>query len=130
MINKYKNANKDLKEFTAKKVKSGTAKNGAAYTVFTISDKINKPDGSSTYDYYSVFSWQEDLRLSDGDKVVFEEITAIEIKEDVYNGKTSIKKTIFADVKITQTNNPNKVEVVGESKDGDPFDSLGDNLPF
>lgn len=131
MINKYKNANKDLKEFTAKKVKSGTAKNGSQYTVFTIADKINKPDGSSTYDYYSVFSWQENLNLCDGDKVVLEEITAIEVKEDVYNGKTSIKKTIFADVKITQRANPNNVKIVGGNNDSDPFNGdSSDSLPF
>ena len=130
MVNKYRNANKDLKEYKATKVKSGTAKNGSPYTLFTIADKINKPDDTVAYDYYTVFSWQEDLRLADDDKIAFEEITAIEVKEDVYNGKTSLKKTIFADVKVTQTNSPNNVQVVGESKDGDPFDNLGDNLPF
>ena len=129
MINKYKNANKDLKEYKASKVKVGTAKNGKQYTVFTISDKINKPDGTSVYEYYSIFSWQEDLRLSDGDKIAFEEITALEVVEDEYNGKTYLKKTIFADVKITESTNPNKVEVVeGDKKD--PFDISDDNLPF
>lgn len=129
MINKYKNANNDLKEYKVSKVKSGTAKNGSNYTVFTIADRINKPDGTVGYDNYSVFSWQEDLRLSDGDKVAFEEITALEVKEDEYNGKTYLKKTIFADVKITESTNPNKVEVV-ESDDSNPFGGSGDNLPF
>lgn len=128
MINKYKNANNELKEYKVSKVKCGTAKNDKPYTVFTISDKITKPDGSSTFDYYSVFSWQEDLRLSDGDKIAFEEITALEVKEDEYNGKTYLKKTIFANVKITQSETPNKVDVV-ENDNKDPFGS-DDNLPF
>ena len=128
MINKYKNANNDLKEYKVSKVKCGTAKNDKPYTVFTVSDKVTSADGSSTFDYYSIFSWQEDLRLNDGDKITFEEITAVEVKEDEYNGKKYIKKTIFANVKITQSTSPNKVDVV-ESDDKDPFGG-DDNLPF
>lgn len=128
MINKYKNANNDLKEYKVSKVKCGTAKNDKPYTVFTISDKITKPDGSSAFDYYSVFSWQEDLKLLDGDKIAFEEITALEVKEDEYNGKTYLKKTIFASVKVTQSTSPNQVDIV-ENDNKDPFGS-DDNLPF
>lgn len=128
MINKYKNANNDLKEYKVSKVKTGVARNDKPYTVFTIADRINKPDGTVGYDNYSVFSWQEDLRLSDGDKIAFEEITALEVKEDEYNGKKYLKKTIFASVKITQSETPNKVDVV-ESDDKDPFDGSSE-LPF
>lgn len=130
MINKYKNANKDLKEYKVSKVKSGTAKNGSQYTIFTISDKINKADGSSTYEYYSVFSWQQDLRLNDGDKIVFEDITALEVVEEEYNGKKYLKRTVFADVKITVSANPNNVEVVGGDNNASFGDIDNDNLPF
>lgn len=127
MISKYKNANKELKEYKAKRVKQGTAKNGKPYTLFNVSDKITKEDGSAAYENYTVFSWQEGIKLADDDKVTFNDITALEVKEREYNGKTYIDKTIFADINVISAN-PNQVDVVGDLPD---FSEIGgDNLPF
>ena len=126
MINKYRNSNKDLKEYKIKKVKDGTAKNGSKYTMCQISDAKKRENGTYEYDNYTVFTWQ-DIVLYDGDKIVLEDIYAIEVAENEYNGKKYLKKTIFADIKVTAQANPNKVEVVGELPS---LDDLGDTLPF
>ena len=127
MIDKYRNANRDLKEYKVKNVKTGTSKNGKQYTMCNISDCKKKEDGSFEYDNYTLFVWQEDLNLEDGDKIVLEDITALEVVENEYQGKKYLKKTIFAEIKITVKANPNKVEVVGGN--ADPI-TLTDNLPF
>lgn len=127
MIDKYRNSNKDLKEYKVKDVKVGTAKSGKQYTMCKISDCKKKEDGTFEYDNYTLFIWQENLGLEDGDKIALEDITSIEVVENEYNGKKYLKKTIFAEVKITAKANPNKVEVVGGNTD--PMDNL-DILPF
>lgn len=126
MIDKYRNSNKDLKEYKVKNVKTGTSKNGKPYTKFDISDCKKKEDGSFQYFNYPIFVWKEDFNLEEGDKIVIEDITSFEFIEDEYNGKKYLKKTIFAEVKITVKANPNKVEVVGGGVD--PIDT--DILPF
>ena len=127
MINKYQANGKVLKEYKAKNVKTGTAKNGSTYTMCQISD-CKKIDDDFVYNNYSLFSWQEDLQLEDGDKIVIDEITALEVEETEYNGKQSVKKTIFADIHVTVPANPNKVEVVGDLPNLDDDSDLG--LPF
>lgn len=127
MINKYQSNGKVLKEYKAKNVKTGTAKNGSTYTMCQISD-CKKVDDDFVYNNYALFSWQEDLRLEDGDKIVIDEITALEVEETEYNGKSSVKKTIFADIHVTVPANPNKVEVVGELPSFD--DNASETLPF
>lgn len=127
MINKYKANSKDLKEYKVSKVKQGTAKNGSTYTMCQIADAKKKEDGSFSYDNYTVFSWQSDIRIEDGDKITINDITAIEVAENEYNGKKYLKKTIFADINVIPQN-PNKVEVVGDLPD---FNTIDDNsLPF
>ena len=128
MINKYKNQNKELKEYKVSRVKQGTAKNGCKYTMLQISDPKKQENGQYIYDYYGVFSWQQDLVVEDGDKIVFEDITAIEIVENEWNGKKTIKRTIFADVRVSSPATPNKVEVVGDLPDISAIDD--DILPF
>lgn len=127
MINKYRNANKDLKEYKVSRVKSGTSKNGAKYTVFQIADKIKKPDGTNAFDNYSIFTWQDDINLNENDKIAIVDITGLEVKQSEYNGKTYLDKTIFAEIKITESAQPNKVEVVGDVPN---FGNSSDDLPF
>jgi hypothetical protein len=129
MINKYTaGANKTPKEYKVKNCKTGTAKNGATYTMCNISDAKKKEGGGYEYDNYTVFTWQEDIKLEDNDKIVFEDIYALEVANNEYNGKTYLKKTIFADIKVTAQANPNKVEVVGDLPN---FDAISeDTLPF
>ena len=127
MINKYRNANKDLKEYKVSRVKSGNAKNGAKYTVFQIADKIKKADGTNAFDNYSIFTWQDDINLNENDKIAIVDITGLEVKQSEYNGKTYLDKTIFAEIKITESANPNKVEVVGDMPS---FGNNTDDLPF
>ena len=127
MINKYRNANKDLKEYKATRVKTGVAKNGANYTIFQISDTKKDENGKNIYDNYSVFSWQENLNLNENDKIAILDITGIEIKTNEFNNKTYIDKTLFAEIKITQQSSPNKVEVVGDMPN---FGNSSDSLPF
>lgn len=109
MINKYRNANKDLKEYKVSKVRTGTTKNGNPFTVFVIADS-QVVNGTRIYDNYSVFCW-ETLDLKDGDKIQLVDITALEVKQEEWQGKPQIKKTIFADVVVipaegsTGTNN-------------------------
>lgn len=129
MINKYQANGKDLKEYKAKNVKVGTAKNGKAYTMCQISDAKKQDDGTFEYDNYTLFSWQEDLRLEDGDRIVMDDITALEVVESEYNGKQYLKKTIFADIHVTVPVNPNKVEVVGDLPNLDDNDD-SNTLPF
>lgn len=128
MINKYIAGGKKLKEYKVKNCKQGTAKNGSTYTMCNIADSKKKEDGTYEYDNYTLFCWQEDLKLEDGDKIVLEDIYAIEISENEYNGKIYLKKTIFADIKVTVQVNPNKVEVVGDLPDFEPISD--DTLPF
>lgn len=116
MINKYKAGGKDLKDYKVKNVKTGTAKNGSKYTMCQITDAKKKENGTYEYDNYTVFTWQ-DIVLEDDDKIVLEDIYSIEVANTEYNGKTYLKKTLFADIKITAHANPNKVEVVGELPD-------------
>ena len=129
MINKYYNSNKDLKEYRASKVKTGIASNGKPYTVFSIADKIGENKGKGIYDNYSVFSWQDGIRLADGDKIVLEDIYALEVKEVEYNGQKRVNKTIFADIKVTKTSLPPKQpDVIGELPDLTSVEQ--DSLPF
>lgn len=129
MLNKYQFNGTDLKEYKVSRVKQNTAKNGKPYTVFQIADKIKQPDGTNKFDNYSIFSWQEDINLADGDKIVLTDIKALEVKEDTYQGKLQINKTVFADIKITQSNaTPKQPEVVDN---GLPFEPIDDSrLPF
>jgi hypothetical protein len=99
MINKYKNSNKELKQYKVSKVKSGTAKNGASFTVCTIADS-KKVGDQWAKEYYGVFSWQPNIDLKDGDFIELTDITALEVKKEEYNGEELIKKTIFADIKV------------------------------
>ena len=127
MINKYKAGGKDLKDYKVKNVKTGTAKNGNKYTMCQITDAKKRENGTYEYDNYTVFTWQ-DIVLEDDDKIVLEDIYAIEVANTEYNGKTYLKKTLFADIKITAHANPNKVEVVDN---GLPFEPIPDDtLPF
>lgn len=129
MLNKYQFNSTELKEYKVSRVKSGTAKNGKPYTVFQIADKIKQPDGTNKFDNYSIFSWQEDINLADGDKIVLTDIKALEVKEDTYQGKLQINKTVFADIKITQSNaTPKQPEVVDNGLGA--LEDLGDTLPF
>lgn len=129
MLNKYQFNSTELKEYKVSRVKQKTAKNGKSYTVFQIADKIKQPDGTNKFDNYSIFSWQEDINLADGDKIVLTDIKALEVKEDTYQGKLQINKTVFADIKITQSNaTPKQPEVVDN---GLPFEPIPDDvLPF
>ena len=128
MLSRYKNANKDLKEYRVSKVKAGTTRKGGEYTVFTIADSRLGDDGNRVYDNYTVFSWQKGLNLQEEDRVVLEDVSAIDVREEEYAGKKYIKKVLHADVRITQSANPNKVEVVGDLPDFDNIDP--DSLPF
>lgn len=126
MINKYKNDNGELKEYKAKKVKTGTAKNGKPFTVFQISD-AKQVDGKWQYDNYGVFSWQPNIKLADDDKITFEDIIALEVKEEEYNGTKSLKKTIFANINVISANPQQKqIEVFDNMQ---PIDET-DSLPF
>lgn len=128
MINKFKNANKEPKQYKVTKVKSGTAKNGKPYTMFTIADSTKTENGWNN-EYYQIFSWQPDLKLVDGDKIEILDIEALEVKESEYNGKPQIKKTIFADVKVIPANpQPPTTDVVDGLPDLAPIDD--DTLPF
>lgn len=113
MLNKYQFNSTELKEYKVSRVKSGTAKNGNTYTVFQIADKIKQPDGTNKFDNYSIFTWQDDINLADGDKIVLTDIKALEVKEGEWGGTKKIDKTVFADIKITQSNaTPKQPEIV------------------
>ena len=129
MINKYKNAQKEPKQYKATKIKTGTAKNGKPFTTFTISDSRKEGDNWIN-EYYQIFSWQPDIKIVDGDKIEILDIEALEVKETEYNGKPQIKKTIFADVKVIPANpQPPTTEVVDVLPDLAPIDDT-DGLPF
>lgn len=128
MINKYMANGKDLKEYKIKNCRQGTAKNGATYNMCQISDSKKGENGNYIYDNYTLFTWQDGIKLADNDKIVIEDITALEVVENEYNGKKYLKKTIFADIRVTQSANPNKVEVVGELPNLEPIPD--DILPF
>ncbi|MGN0961034.1 MAG: hypothetical protein ACI4PF_02400 [Christensenellales bacterium] len=127
MINKYKNADNELKEYKASKVSTGSAKNGKPYTVFNIAD-AKQVGGEWKYDNYTIFSWQPNLQIENGDKVTFDEITALEVKEEEYNGEMRLKKTIFANVKVIKKEPENKtIDIIDDLQPLDPND---DTLPF
>lgn len=126
MINKYKNANKDLKQYKVSRVKSATASNGRPFTVFNIAD-AKQVNGQWVYDNYSVFSWQPELKLKDDDKIEFVDIEAFEVKKDTYNGQEIIKKTIFADVRVVGAQ-PTTQQV--EMVDMPMTEISDDDLPF
>lgn len=126
MINKYKNANKDLKQYKVSRVKSATASNGRPFTVFNIAD-AKQVNGQWVYDNYSVFSWQPELKLKDDDKIEFVDIEAFEVKKETYNGQEIIKKTIFADVRVVGAQSTTQqVEMV----DMPMTEISDDDLPF
>lgn len=126
MINKYKNANKDLKQYKVSRVKSAIASNGRPFTVFNIAD-AKQVNGQWVYDNYSVFSWQPELKLKDDDKIEFVDIEAFEVKKETYNGQEIIKKTIFADVRVVGAQpTTQKVEMV----DMPMTEISDDDLPF
>ena len=126
MINYY--FGEKQKEFKASKVKNGTTKNNRPYTIFNIAEGKKGQDGKYSYDNWTVFSMQDDLMVNDGDKIVVDRITGIDVKEDEYNGVKSIKKTIFADVTVVS-----QAEVKTEQVEMTPIneeDIFGDTLPF
>ena len=125
MINKYKNANRDLKQYKVSRVKSATSSNGKPYTVFNIAD-AKQINNQWVYDNYGVFSWQPELSLKEGDKIEILDIYALEVKEDEYNGQKSIKKTIFADVRVAGDQKPKDVQVY----DSPAGESNEDIFPF
>ena len=99
MINVYKNANKERKQYKAKYVSKGTTKNGVAFTKFRINDnKLNQETKQWNNQVYNVFVWK-DLPIKDDDMIEFLEIQAIECEEKEWQGQKKIERTIFADVK-------------------------------
>ena len=127
MINKYKVGGKELKEHKVKGVKSGTSKTGSDYTICQITESKKKEGGGYDYDTFTVFTWAKDLNLEEDDKIVLEDIYAIDVVENEFNGKKYLKKTIFANIKITAKANPNKVDVVGDLPN---IDNIPEPLPF
>lgn len=128
MINKYKNSNKEPKQYKVSRVKQGVAKNGASYTFCSIADS-KKIDNQWVNEYYSIFSWQPNLDLKDDDLIELTEINALEVKEDEYNGKKSIKKTIFADIKVIPQEPKEKLPKEEMPTEMKPIDG-DDTLPF
>lgn len=125
MINKYQKDGKTKKEYKISFVKEGQGKDGRPYTMLGIADCKKQPDETFKYENYAVFTYQT-VSAQKGDKLTFGEIKALEVEESEYQGKASLRRTIFADVEIiTQT--PNRVEVVDN---GDIFDGNDDFLPF
>ena len=99
MISVYKNANKEKKQYKVKGVKTGTTKNGGAYTSFRITDsKLNQETKQWNSQIYNVFVWSN-LDLKDEDFIEFNEILSIECEEKEWQGQKRIERTIFADVK-------------------------------
>lgn len=123
MINYY--FGEHQKEFKASKVKQGTTKTNRPYTIFNIADSKKGENGQYTYDNWTVFSMQDDLMVNDGDKIVVDKITGIDVKEDEYNGTKTLKKTIFAEVRVVI-----KAETKPEEEPPhfEPIDD--DSLPF
>lgn len=127
MVSKYKNEQKELKEYKATRIKNGNDKNGKPYTVFTIADS-KKIDNNWKSEYYSVFSYQENLKIAEEDKITFDEILAIEVKEAEYQGNKTLKRTIFANVNVIPQNKQSQdIEIVDCPIDDD---ASGDDLPF
>ena len=129
MFNRYQFNGKDLKEYKVSRVKSKVSKNGKPYTVFQIASQEKQPDGTNKFDNQSICSWQEDLNLADGDKIVLTDVIGWDIKQNTYNGQTVIDKLFNCKVKITQSNaTPKQPEVVGNDL---PFEPIPDDiLPF
>ena len=99
MISVYKNANKEKKQYKVKSVKTGTTKNGGAYTTFRINDnKLDKATNKWNSQQYNVFVWAN-LDLKDDDLIEFNEIQSIECEEKEWQGQKKIERTIFADVR-------------------------------
>ena len=129
MFNRYQFNGKDLKEYKVSRVKSKVSKNGKPYTVFQIASQEKQPDGTNKFDNQSIFSWQEDLNLADGDKIVITDVKGWDCKLDTYNGQTTVSKLFYCDVKITQSNaTPKQPEVVDNGLGA--LEDLSDSLPF
>lgn len=130
MINKYKNAEKELKDYRASKIHKGTTKNGKAYTNFTIAD-AKQVNGQWVYEDYTVWSYQEGLDVQENDRVQLLDIVAVEANESEYNGKKFVKRTIFADVKVIPSGNrvPAQPEIIANPL-ADDGGLLADQLPF
>lgn len=126
MISKY-NKDKSLKEYKVSFVKEGQSKNGVPYIKFSIADAQKKEDGTYSYENYTVFTYQTNFTLEDGDKITFQDIYALKVEESEYEGKRRINRTIFATVEAIPAV-PNRVKVVDN---GDIFDGISDDtLPF
>lgn len=123
MLNRYKNANKELKEFKVSRINKGSTRNGKEYTVFQIADSKKDANDNRIYDNWGVFVWHN-LDINEGDKITLDEISALDTDTKTVNGKTYINKTIFASVTVIPAE-PKDVDVVGELQ---PIDD--DNLPF
>lgn len=129
MINVYKNANKDRKQYKVKGVSRGTTKNGGSYTKFRINDnKMNQQTKQWNNQVYNVFVWK-DVPLKDDDMIEFLEIQALECEEKEWQGQKRIERTIFADVKLSSTSNTTQIKTQQGSIDElAPEDD--ENLPF
>lgn len=116
MINVYANAEKTKKkEYTAIKITHGTARNDAPYTLFTISDS-KKVGEQWQNEYYSVFVWKY-LNIDEKDKIVFTEIQALEVKEEIWQGNKRLKRTIFAEVEVVSKSQPTEFVDINEASD-------------
>ena len=125
MLNRYKNANKELKEFRVSRINKGSTRNGKEYTVFQIADSKKDANDNRIYDNWGVFVWHN-LDINEGDKITLDEISALDTDTKTVNGKTYVNKTIFASVTVIPAE-PKAVEVVGELQ---PLDDLSGELPF
>ncbi|MEG1663043.1 MAG: hypothetical protein RR338_03565 [Clostridia bacterium] len=127
MINKYIKDG-SLKRYKVNFVKKGIAKNDNPYTVFNINDNT-KINNQWVSEQYSVFVWEE-LDVLAKDEIEFVEITALEVKNDNFQGKQTIKRTIFAKVNVIK----NEEERNGASNQKNSEDSqpqpVEDILPF
>ena len=125
MLNRYKNANKELKEFKVSRINKGSTRNGKKYTVFQIADSKKDANDNRIYDNWGVFVWHN-LDINEGDKITLDEISALDTDTKTVDGKTYVNKTIFASVTVIPAE-PKGVEVVGELQ---PLDDLSGELPF
>lgn len=123
MLNRYKNANKELKEFKVSRINKGSTRNGKEYTVFQIADSKKDENDNRIYDNWGVFVWHN-LDINEGDKITLDDISALDTEQKTINGKLYFNKTIFGSVTVIPAE-PKGVEVVGELQ---PLDD--DNLPF
>ena len=124
MLNRYKNANKELKEFRVSRINKGSTRNGKEYTVFQIADSKKDANDNRIYDNWGVFVWHN-LDINEGDKITIDDISALDTEQKTINGKLYFNKTIFGSVTVIPAE-PKGVEVVGELQ---PLDDP-DMLPF